>query len=273
MVDQVTIRRGGKSYAKHLVRLYVRSLTGRTADLGGHAKGVFYAVGITALTDIQDAYLIKARGGTDACGIKWPPLSKAYLAYQRRFGPGEQAALKRAAGLKPHHYHGVQGNGGLLSKAQQKRWYQLYGGNLAWLSARVEESKAKNIAAAMAWTKIKEEGAKTKLEVFGSRIVDILMDTDTLYNSLSPGYLSGTVYTPKAEAEDNQVFTALSDGIIIGTNLIYARTHNQGDPKRGIPKREFLPSDPPMEWLNRWAKVAIEAIAEGLANSIQEARQ
>jgi len=26
----------------------------------------------------------------------------------------------------------------------------------------------------------------------------------------------------------------------VGTNVIYARTHNQGDPSRSIPKREFL---------------------------------
>ena len=35
--------------------------------------------------------------------------------------------------------------------------------------------------------------------------------------------------------------------VAVGTNVIYARTHNQGDPARGIPKREFLGLTPERE--------------------------
>jgi phage gpG-like protein len=258
MVDTTTIRRGGKKYAKHLVRLYVRQLTGQTVDTNGHARAVFYAVGIAALTDIQEAFITKSRGGTDEGGVSWPPLSPAYLAYGRRFGPGEKASSAVASGV--------------MNPGQLSRFNRLVSENIAHLAARVDVAKARKLATDRAWETIRKEERISKIAAYGNRIVDILRDTGRLFNSLTPGYLSGTEYHPTSlDGADQQIFTALADGIVIGTNVIYAASHNYGDDERGIPKREFLPSDPPSVWLDRWGEIAIQAIGMGLQASLKEA--
>ncbi len=270
MVD-IPFRGNGNKARAHILS-FIGQLTGREPDNAGHAKAVFYAIGFAALSDIQEAFIVKSRGGTGEDGVTWPPLSEAYLAYQRRFAPGEQSALKKAAGLGKGHSYGVGGKGGILTKAQSKRWKKLYGGNLARLAARMEVPDAKGMAAAMAWNTIKAEGARTKLEVFGKRVVAILRDVGILFNSLSPGYFDGVTYDkPTAEGGEQQVFTALTDGIVIGTNVPYAAAHNYGYPKSGIPKREFLPEVVPQVWLERWAQAGIEALADSLHRSLQGA--
>lgn len=264
--------RGGKRAVKHSIRELLGQLTGKSPDRGHYARSVFYAIGFAALMDIQAAFLVKSRGGTGEDGVTWPPLSKEYLAYQRRFGDGEQAALKRKAGLNKSHHLGVHGKGGLLTKAQQKRWYALYYGKVGSFAARMEVTEAQSFAAALAWNAIKAEGAKTKLEIFGNRIVDILQDTRVLFDSLSPGYFDGTVYDkPVTNGGEQQVFTALTDGIVIGTNVPYAAAHNYGYPKGGIPKREFLPEVVPQIWSDRWAKAGTDALEIVLSRSLQGA--
>jgi hypothetical protein len=279
---------GNRDEAVVIIRSVVAQLLGRAPDSQGIARGVFYAIGIAALSDIQEAFIIKSRGGTDAAGITWPKLSKKYLAYGRRFGPGEQAALKRAAGLGKGHNRGVGGNRivgsrfegdevrpvyggntGLLTAAQQQRWKTVFAQTFAWAMARFGEGKARSIAAGHAWNVIKAEGAKTKLEVYGSRVVDILRDTGVLFNSISPGFLNGSEYTPPSgEGGDQQIFRALQDGIVIGTTVVYAGAHNQG---KGVPKRQIFPERSPSVWTQRWAQVATQAIENGVAYALQGA--
>ena len=264
--------RGKRKDVRKTVRSLLAQITGKASDQNGLARSVFYAIGFAALSDVQEAFIVKSRGGTGEDGVTWPPLTKEYLAYGRRFGPGEQAALKRTAGLGKAHHHGVGGKGGILTKSQQARWNKLFAKNTAWLSARHPLPIAKNIAAAMAWKTIKDEGAKTKLEVYGNRVVDVLRDTGVLFNSLSPGYFDGSDYSkPSGEGGGKQIFTALEDGIVIGTNVPYAASHNYGDPKRGIPKRQFLPEDAPKVWVERWTNVASSALESALRISLQGA--
>jgi hypothetical protein len=263
---------GGKDGARSAILDLIGQLTGREPDRNGLARSVFYAIGFAALSDIQDDFITKSRGGAGADGTTWPPLSPEYLAYQRRFGPGEQAALKKAAGLGKANRFGVGGKGGLLTKQQQKRWNKLFAGNVAQLAARKPLAEAKSIAAAMAWNTIKAEGAKTKLEVYGFRKVDILRDTGILFNSLSPGYFDGNEYEkPQGEGGEQQVFRALNDGIVIGTNVPYAASHNYGDPKRGIPKRQFLPEVVPAVWQERWTGIGMQAVEIAIRRQLQEA--
>jgi phage gpG-like protein len=260
---------GNARQAIALIRRVVAQLTGNAPDDGGMARGVFYAIGIAALSDVQEAFIVKSRGGVGEDGIQWPPLSKKYLAYGRRFGPGEQAALKRGAGLGRGHNRGVGGKGGLLTAAQQKHWRQVYARTLAWAMARYDEGKAKSIAAGHAWNVIKAAGAKTKLEVYGNRIVDILRDTGVLFNSLSPGYLEGSGYTkPTGEGGDQQVFSALRDGIVIGTTVRYAGAHNAG---KGVPKRQIFPERIPAAWARRWAGVGVSAIENAIEQTLRGA--
>ena len=59
----------------------------------GELRSVQLVIGVVALSSIKDAYVTKARGGTDAMGIKWPPLSPATIA-RRRKGPGPLRSIE-----------------------------------------------------------------------------------------------------------------------------------------------------------------------------------
>jgi hypothetical protein len=237
-------------------------LSGRQADTQDIAKGFLNTLGFAALTDIKDAYELKADGGTDEMGIKWDRLSKEYLAYGRRFGPGEQKKLKGSAGLGKGHRTAPGDKKGLLTTQQLKQWRQIYSQVLRRFQLSLGESEAKSRAAAIAWVVMKKRGAKTKLEVFGNRQVQILRDTGVLLNSLGPGLLSGASYSPPQD----QVFQVLPGEVIVGTNVAYAGSHQRGDTKRGIPARPFLPDDKhpvPDVWWQRWVVLANKALAAG----------
>lgn len=233
----------------------VQAVTGTASEHADLARGVHTAIGLQALADIREDFIRKARGGLGEDGVRWPKLSPKTLAYARRFGRGEQTRLKRLAGLGRAHSRGVAGQTGLLTAAQAKRWRSLFARNLAWLAARSGSlADAKARAAQIAWATLKREGAKTKLEVFGSREVEILRDTSILLNSLSPGVIGrdDAVYQPPQD----QIFSLTGSGVIVGTNVPYASAHQRGT-KRGIPARPFLPqAGAPKAWTARWASVA-----------------
>lgn len=239
----------------------------------GVARGVFLAVGFAALSDIKQDFIRKSRGEIGEDGVKWKPLSKEYLAYGRRFGKGEQAALKKAAGLgranrfspgnKTPSEPGVgplpNRMGGMLTGFQVKRWWQVYFQHRNRLMLSMSPQEAKSRAAQIAWATIKREGAKTKLEVYGSRVVDINRDTGVLLNSLSPGELTGgnpvNYVKPVIDGGDQQVFEALSNGVVVGTNVAYAAAVNK--------IRPFIPKRIPEAWSQRWMGVANDAILIG----------
>ncbi|MGH8743510.1 MAG: hypothetical protein ACREUY_04450, partial [Burkholderiales bacterium] len=171
-------------------------------------------------------------------------------------------ALKAAAGVGNKQRHGVAGNKGLLTKPEQKRWNLIFARTLARLLLSMGPAEARARAAQVAWTTLKNEGAKTLLSVYGHRTVEILRDTGILLNSLSPGRLSKDTYSkPSGDGGEQQIFETIANGVIVGTNVPYAASHNYGDQSRGIPKRQFLPKEPPRVWVERWLDVANKALA------------
>lgn len=258
--------RGTRQDAKRLIHALTQSLVGQDSSMPGIARGVFSAMGMAALSDIKSDYVRKARGGTGEDGVKWPPLEKETIAYSRRFGSGEKAKLKKAAGLGRGHRFGAGGKTGLLSASQKKQWNAIYASTLKRMLASTDLASAKVRAAQVAWATMKKRGAKTKLEVYGNRSVEILRDTGILLNSLSPGEMTGSEYQSSTE---DQVFDTITNGVIVGTNVPYAATHQYGDAKRGIPARPFLPEgDAPQVWQGRWAAVARLAIVVGLRRAL-----
>lgn len=257
--------KGTKPEARELVAKLRNILVGREPDTLGVAKGFQATIGFAALTDIKESFITKSRGGTDEMGITWQPLSKRYLAYGRRLGPGEGPELKRASGLGRGHRLAPGQNKGLLTADQLKRWRTIFAYMTARFSLTMTMGEAKAKAAAVAWAKLKAEGAKTKLDVYGNRTVDILRDTGVLLNSLTPGQLQGTEYVKPSERGGNeQIFDLKPGSITVGTNVKYASTHQDGKGK--VPQRQFLPRDGnqvPQPWWDRWLALGAAALEVG----------
>lgn len=263
--------RGNRMQAKAVAKRLKEILIGRASDPQRLALGVFNAIGLAALSDIKDDFVTKANGGTGEDGVKWQPLSAAYLAYGRRFGPGEQAKLKKAAGLGKANRFAPGQNKGLLTAAQLKLWQKIFGSRLQRFLVSMPPAQAKARAAQIAWAELKRMGAKTKISVYGSRKVQILRDTGILLNSLSPGEINGSQYTkPSDEGGDQQLFETIGNGVIVGTTVPYGAIHNNGSEAKGIPARPFLPKEAPQVWKDRWEKVAAQAIDIAIRMAYQQ---
>lgn len=249
-------------------------LAGSEADTHGVARGFLIALGFGCLSDIKTAFIAKARGGTDEMGVRWPKLTPEYLAYGRRFGRGEAMRLKAASGLGKGNRLAPGGKRGLLTAAQLKRWQKIYATRLNRFLHSLPPVEAKARAAQIAWAELKREGAKTKLGVFGHRSVEILRDTGVLFNSLSPGRMSGhgpgaSYSKPSGEGGDEQVFDIAAGGVTVGTNVSYAAVHNYGHAsKPKMPRRQFLPdseSQIPDSWWQNWLDLAERSLQAGAA--------
>lgn len=262
-------------------------LSGKGSDPSGLWKAVSTVVGVAALADIHHAFEVKADGGTDEMGITWKDLNPKTKAYHRRFGPGEKKELLKQAGLgglrfkrkKVTPFDAVDGGGcpdrpkytvlqrGLLTKSQNERWKKIFREQYTRFCLSLPAEAAKGRAAQIAWHVVKNEGGRTMLEVFGNRKVQILRDTGRLLNSLGPGEINGEQYRkPNGDGGDEQVWKAGPGFVTVGTNVAYAATHNFGDAKRGIPRRQFLPDDGqpiPVAWRDNWNDAASQAIIVG----------
>lgn len=269
----LTITRDQKPELVSLFQRLPAILAGNVPDEHGIAAGFKARIGFAILSLIAPNFDELGRGNTGADGTKWRPLTAAYLAYQRRFGPGEQADLKKLAGLGKQHRHapGYKQTGepkkGLLDPQQLKQWRQIYARHLAYFITRLSEAEAKAIAAGIAWNKMKELGAKTKLEVYGQRQVQILVDTGRLRGSLLPGSLDETG-GPEAHyrkpsgigSQDQEFDISVSGQVIVGTNVEYAvHHHNPKNPRR---KRRLWPERFPDGWWREILGAAISGLSK-----------
>ena len=191
-------------------------LSGSTPDPVGIRDAMRSRITFAFFSLVKEAFIVKARGGTDEAGIKWPPLSEKYLAYGRPMN-GRNPPV--AGGLAPG------GNDGFMNATQLKKWRKDYAGSLKFLALQLPVGEAKSRAAAIAWNRAKEAGVKTKLGVFGSRSVEILRDRGILFNSLSPGQLIGSGQSESYKPTDDQVFENQLNSLVVGTNVEYAFYH------------------------------------------------
>lgn len=252
--------RGSRREARRIVSAMVTALTGGSSDNSDLAAGVHTAIGFAALSDITDDFVRKSRGGVGEDGVKWAPLQPATLAYGRKAPKGKG--------------HAPGGKDGLLTMAQLKRWRQVYGHSLARMAMSMDLGAAKVRAAQAAWSVVKSEGGQTKIAAYADRPHEILRDTGVLLNSLSPGQIGGdgasvTYSPPSGPGGSEQIFRSLSSGVIVGTNVPYAATHQNGNAKRNIPARPFLPKgDAPQTWRDRWAAVGMRGVSVAIRIAI-----
>jgi hypothetical protein len=213
-------------------------LAGRIPDeTGGGIQALLTRLGLVALAIIRDAYVVKARGGADESGLKWPALSEKTIAYSRRH-PG----LKRDTA-------GTQRPSSALSADERATWWSLYRSRKAWYKGN------KSHAAASAWTSLKAAGARTILMIYGQVQVEILRDTGRLLNSLAPGIKS-----------PDQRFELGPGSVIVGTLVPYGKKHHEGDPESGLPQRRLWPDW--SDWPDSWKNQIHEALQAGIADLV-----
>lgn len=206
------------------------------------------AVAHSLFTDIHRGYEDKSEGDQDELGNTWDKLDEKYVAYKRPVYPGEiPPSLRRR--LKD------QNTLGLLTPTQYAAWKQIFGVIYGSYRAKMGEDAAKALAGQIAWTKIKEQGGKTKLEVLGSRDVPIMRVTDRLIKSISPGDFTKTGGYRKRNRD--QVFELQKGTLTIGTKVPYADKHDK--------TRPVWPNNIEL-WINR----AIEAGRDAVMNRLQE---
>src|ERR1043165_2107134 len=160
---------GSPEVARQVLADLLNSLAGRSTVYADLATGIKLRIGMVALSCVQEAFVVKANGGTGDDGITWPALQKSTIAQRpvSLSGPLSDAALLRSHGIK--NYGKLER--GLLSPEQNKRWRMLFATRKSWLRAThgMGEAEASSRAAQIAWATLKAEGAKTKLEVLGDR--------------------------------------------------------------------------------------------------------
>jgi hypothetical protein len=237
-----------------LIRSLPAVLSGRVRDVHGIAFGLKSRIGWTFFALVSLAFEEKARGGVDSAGESWHPLSKHYLAYQRRLG-SSGGKKPRGPGKAPG------GNNGFLSNAELKLWNRIYADRYAWFMMREPDKDASSHAAAVAWTILKAMGAKTKLEEFGNRVAgadyQILTNNGTMRRTLMPGELVGE---GRADSEyhppRNQEFDDQGNRLVVGSNDPKAKYHHHAkDPKR---RRRLWPERLPADW---WRQITDQAAA------------
>ncbi len=243
-------------------------LAGRAPDTHGVARGFMLTLGFAALTDIKEAYLIKAAGGTDEMGIRWPPLSPETIA-NRRVGRGDKTTRKRKGETFLQRLPRIESAN--LIKLREKIRKRETTKALKRFRLSLPEGEAQRRSKIVGGLKATRETGQTKVETLGGRSVEILRDTGVLLNSLSPGRLTGsggsvTYSPPSGEGGSEQIFELGAGEVIVGSNVIYFRTHQRGDRKRNIPQRKVLPdaeTPVPQAWWDRWQALANKALVVG----------
>lgn len=214
------------------------ALAGAGPDPGGYIRTWHVAIGVAVLADIRDAFIVKSRRGTDAMGIQWPELSPKTIA-NRRIGPGDldDPAIKSFVNTR---------------KAIEKQLYARFQVSMNDADAK---ARAKQVAPGMAYRAL----GTTKVQLLGHRLVEILRDTGRLFNSLMPSEagFGGII------GQDENEFEIQNGTISVGTNVVYAGTHQYGRPERNIPARPFFPPDAemiPESWWDNWIDAGEHAL-------------
>ncbi len=198
---------GSRDDLMRLLRQFPALFAGKMHGSLDVAKGLQLRVGVALLSKVQQAFIVKSRGGTGEDGIRWPPMKPASIA-QRRTSAAERKSLG-IAGKRTR---------GLLTAAQDKRWRKIFA-TKKWLFVAkfgMDEASAAARAAKIAWSILKAEGAKTKIGTLGNRQVDMCRDTGRYFRSLSPGV------EDKPSGADGQVFETPPGKVIVGTDVQYA---------------------------------------------------
>lgn len=242
---------GTRDQLRTLLRGLGAVLAGKAPDPLGIARGLQLRLGVALLSKVQQAFVVKSRGGTGDDGITWPKMKPASIA-ARRTSAGERKQLditgKRVRGL--------------LTPAEDARWRKLFA-QKKWLfmvKFGLSDQEAAARAGQVAWAMLKAEGAKTRLATLGGRQVDMCRDTGRYFRSLSPGV------EDRPSGAEGQVFETPPGGVIVGTNVKYAEAQHRLRPL--WPAGGKLPA----AWWRHLMRVAVRGAATAARLLIAGAR-
>jgi hypothetical protein len=254
-MDQLVQVRATRQFVQDALRRIPAICAGQPAYGTAQAqRGLLVRLGVALLERIHTAFVVKARGGTDDCGLKWKALSPSTIAYSRRH-PGVKWPPTSRAPFAPSW---------MLTAPERKRWWALYrgfgGGRAKGRPYHASRTASQFFginqgdtgwAAARAWNILKSEGATTLIGQYGHATsdingpIEILRDSGLLLNSLSPA-LPGKSGLP-LHVKD-QVFRLENAAVVVGTNRPHASVHHEG--KGHVPQRRLWPA--PSRWTSGW---------------------
>jgi hypothetical protein len=245
--------RGTREDLLAVIRDIPRVLAGDAPDSYGIARRLQLRVGVAVLSQVQQDFLRKSRGGSGRDGIVWPPLKPATIA-QRRTTAGE----RRELGIRPGRSRPS------LSDSDDAKWRAIFRRNMQRLREDgVDEAAAKAQAASAAWAILKASGAETMFDKLSKRKVDILRDTGELYRSLSPGV------EDQPSGAEGQIFRMPTGRVIVGTNK--KTWHHRGIPGR-LPARPLWPVDGtiPAAWWPAIRRAGMRGLQQAIGEILRQ---
>ncbi|MBL8824905.1 MAG: hypothetical protein JNJ77_20125 [Planctomycetia bacterium] len=184
---------------RQALSLLVLALRG-TSDPTGMLQGFKLRLGTGLLSVFYQAYLTKAKGGTDEAGIQWAPLKKETIAYSRPH-PGLNEKRKQAA---------AEGRPGrpLLSKDQDALWRRVYARQFHQFQ-NAGEADPSGHAAAYAWQVVKAAGGQTILDTYGNTQVEIGRSSGRMLNGMAAALTTGSAPDCEVRQEPGAVLVAI----------------------------------------------------------------
>jgi len=230
----------------------VRSLVaGLVAALAGHAAGprpdlvamVKRRIAKVALSLVSENLVTLSRGGAGADGTVWDALKPETVA-RRPTGAGELSGLTR---------RGAHAGRPFLTMAEDARWRLIFATTKARLVGKygMGELEAGERAGQAAWATLKREGGKTRLQVLGSRVVDIGRNSGRMLASFS-----------EAPFEPGDQILSVDDAgrLTVGSAVPYAAAFHA--------KRRLIPDQLPASWGKELAAEAGAAVLDAVAAAL-----
>lgn len=204
------------------------------ATQGGPADPILIGAGNAALGRIELAFLVKSWRGTDETGERWAALSERTIAKRIRKRDG----TKETDRPSPH-----------LTPTQREQWWNFY-------RSALMKYKEKDIAARVAWSRLKRRGGVKLFNKYARQSIDILKDTGQLLESLTPNAQSSS-----------KIFRVSPGKIEVGSNRKGAAAHHHGVPGK-LPQRRLWAH--PTKWPSSWWIDILDAAREGVIQLIAE---
>lgn len=223
MANPVVFRGNAGDFTAFLNRLPAL-LSGAQADTSGAVRQLKLRVGVAVLSQVQQDFVRKSRGGTGKDGIKWKPLAPSTIA-RRRTTRGELRKL----GYRSRKRINLR----ILTVREigvfERTYAEAFKRGLWDLPKREAHKRARRLA----W-RAATAGWITKREALAGRQVDILRDTGAMLRSLQPGLEDQPSNAP------GQVFDVARPGsVIVGTTE--KPWHQHGGPN--LPARPMWPEN------------------------------